>query len=339
MVSVGEEADERRERLGQSRRARRSGIRRQGRAAPAMRRFRAAGTAGAVARQVAADARGVAGNLEHQVGIEAEQAVAPARLAAFDRFGTQVTAAGLDQLERRRYRGFDVRRSAAARRPRHGPAPAPRARRLCLRGSPLFGDRRVAGQFGAQLVDELLVDCRPGAAARFGRQLFDQFVAEGRSERLGGSRRPGAPVRSPWVGALDVVQRMIASSRGYPGFRGSSRCSSPSRRGGRVLGRYRLAVGAEFGAAAADRLDAADVRAGSGDRVGEALAALDGLGDRARLARGRPSVLRQAPFGEQVAANLREGRRRGVGDRFHGIDAEFLVLDERRDMAFTSPAA
>src|SRR3546814_13435708 len=83
-------------------------------------------------------------------------------------------------------RGFRCRRSAAARRPRRGPAPAPQAPRLFPPGSPLFGDRRVAGEFGAQLGDEILVDRHADAALRLGGEPFDQFVAEGGRERLGG---------------------------------------------------------------------------------------------------------------------------------------------------------
>ena len=49
----------------------------------------------------------------------------------------------------------------------------------------LFGDRRVAGEFGAQLGDEILVDRHADAALGFGGELFDQFVAEGGGERLG----------------------------------------------------------------------------------------------------------------------------------------------------------
>src|SRR3546814_7068722 len=48
------------------------------------------------------------------------------------------------------------------------------------------------------------------------------------------------------------------------------------------FGRNRLAVLAEFGATAADRLDIADVRPGLARRGGQILAALDRLDDRAR---------------------------------------------------------
>src|SRR3546814_15594425 len=49
------------------------------------------------------------------------------------------------------------------------------------------------------------------------------------------------------------------------------------------FGRNRLAVLAEFGATAADRLDIADVRPGLARRGGQILAALDRLDDRACL--------------------------------------------------------
>ena len=50
---------------------------------------------------------------EHQVGIEPQQAVAPAGVAALDRFEQEVAAARLDQLERRAHRGLGVRHQLA----------------------------------------------------------------------------------------------------------------------------------------------------------------------------------------------------------------------------------
>jgi hypothetical protein len=60
----------------------------------------------------------------------------------------------------------------------------------------------------------------------------------------------------------------------------------------------------------------------------------DRLDDRAGLVAGDFLPLGKAPFAEQVGADLGEGRRGGGDDRFHRIDREFLILDQRRDMAF-----
>src|SRR3546814_5397241 len=54
-----------------------------------------------VAPPVAVDPRGITRHLEHQVGVEPDQAVASARLAAFDRFEHPVAAPRLDQLDRK----------------------------------------------------------------------------------------------------------------------------------------------------------------------------------------------------------------------------------------------
>src|SRR3546814_6636172 len=50
----------------------------------------------------------VAGGAEHQIGGEAEQAVAPAHRAALDRFEQEIAAPRLDQLERRGDRGLAI---------------------------------------------------------------------------------------------------------------------------------------------------------------------------------------------------------------------------------------
>src|SRR3546814_8147472 len=85
-------------------------------------------------------------------------------------------------------------------------APAPLAPRIFPPGSPLFGNRRVAGEFGAQLVDEILVDRHPDAALRFGGELFDQFVAEGGGKRLS-DRGDALRLDRFRIGALHVVER------------------------------------------------------------------------------------------------------------------------------------
>src|SRR3546814_16858926 len=85
-------------------------------------------------------------------------------------------------------------------------APAPLAPRIFPPGSPLFGNRRVAGEFGAQLVDEILVDRHPDAALRFGGELFDQFVAEGGGTRLS-ARGDALLLDSFRIWALPVVER------------------------------------------------------------------------------------------------------------------------------------
>ena len=104
---IGEEADERRERLGQS-----LGHVEAAFGDEVAQRLKCGGfqwlESFAVAAPVAVDPRGVAGDLEHQVGVEPEQAVAPACFAALDRFEHPVAAPRLDQLERRRNRRFDV---------------------------------------------------------------------------------------------------------------------------------------------------------------------------------------------------------------------------------------
>jgi hypothetical protein len=51
----------------------------------------------------------MAGRAEQQVGIEAEQAVAPAHFAALDRFEQEIAAPRLDELERRADRRFGIR--------------------------------------------------------------------------------------------------------------------------------------------------------------------------------------------------------------------------------------
>jgi len=56
-----------------------------------------------------------------------------------------------------------------------------------------------------------------------------------------------------------------------------------------------LAILAEFAAAPADRLDAADVRPGGGDRGGGGLAALDRFGDRAGPVAGDLLAPRKTP--------------------------------------------
>jgi hypothetical protein len=56
----------------------------------------------------AVDLAGPPGSAEHQVGVEAEQAVAPAHFAALDRFEQEIAAPGLDQLERRADRSLGV---------------------------------------------------------------------------------------------------------------------------------------------------------------------------------------------------------------------------------------
>ena len=62
----------------------------------------------AVMTPVGVDFAGRPGRPEHQVGVEAQQAVAPAHLAAFDAFQQEIAATVLDQLHRRADRGFRV---------------------------------------------------------------------------------------------------------------------------------------------------------------------------------------------------------------------------------------
>ena len=50
----------------------------------------------------------VAMRAEHEIGIDAEQAVAPAHFAALHRLKQEIAASGLDQLERRADRGFGI---------------------------------------------------------------------------------------------------------------------------------------------------------------------------------------------------------------------------------------
>ena len=45
---------------------------------------------------------------KHQIGGDADQAVPPARFAAFDRFEDEITTLGHKQLQRRRYRRFSI---------------------------------------------------------------------------------------------------------------------------------------------------------------------------------------------------------------------------------------
>ncbi len=67
----------------------------------------------AIVRPVAIDLGLRAIGAKEEIGIEAEQAVAPARTPALYRFEKEVAAPGFDQLERCRNRGFGVRDDAA----------------------------------------------------------------------------------------------------------------------------------------------------------------------------------------------------------------------------------
>ena len=97
---------------------------------------------------VAVDPRRVAGDFEKQVGVEADQAVASARLAAFNRFEHPVAAAGLDKFERRRYRGFDV-----GNHPLPDDGPPPCGQRF-ERGGPAFQRHRGYSPTGDAPVGE-----------------------------------------------------------------------------------------------------------------------------------------------------------------------------------------
>src|SRR3546814_14524424 len=72
-------------------------------------RERVAGREGVTIGEPARVDRGlVAGGAEHQIGGEAEQAVAPAHRAALDRFEQEIAAPRLDQPERRGDRGLAI---------------------------------------------------------------------------------------------------------------------------------------------------------------------------------------------------------------------------------------
>ena len=75
----------------------------------------------------------MAGRAKQKVGIEAEQAVAAAYFAAFDRFEQEIATPGLDQLERCPDRGLGI-----------GHELAPHERRLA-RGKASPGDLGVLG--------------------------------------------------------------------------------------------------------------------------------------------------------------------------------------------------
>src|SRR3546814_3329966 len=177
---------------------------------------------------------------------------------------------------------------------------------------------------------EILVDSHPDAALRFGGELFDQFVAEGGGKRLS-DRGDALRLDRFRIGALHVVERddhPAAVARNFERLDAVFR----HREEQREFGRNRLAVGAEFGAPAADRLHAADVRTGRGDGFAQALAALHRLHDRTRLVASDLLPLGKAPFAEQGGPDLREGRGSRSDDRLHRLDGEFLIPDDRRDM-------
>src|SRR3990167_6309200 len=196
----------------------------------------------------------------------------------------------------------------------------------------LFDDRRVAVQLGAQLVDECFVDRNAGAALCFGGELFDQFVAEGRCERLGDG---GNALRLDRlrIGPLNLVQRdnhPAAIARDFERLDAVLR----HREQQREFVRNGFAAGAEFGAAPTNRLDAADIGTGRGNRFAEVLAALACLHDRTGLVSCDLLPFGKAPFRQEGRANLREGGRSSSDDGFYRIDGELFILDQHGDMAF-----
>ena len=107
------------------RRARRSGSLRPARAVRPGCRRAAAAKASRSCSPVAVDLAGMARGAEHQIGVQPQQAVAPAHFAAFDRFEQEIAAPRLDQLDRRADRGFGI-----------GNQPPPDQRGLALRPAP-----------------------------------------------------------------------------------------------------------------------------------------------------------------------------------------------------------
>lgn len=80
---------------------------------------------------------------EHQVGIQPQQAVAPAHFAALDRFQQEIPAARFDQLDRRADRSLGI-----------GDEPLPDQRRAPV------GQRRQCSFAVVQARHALLVSCR-----------------------------------------------------------------------------------------------------------------------------------------------------------------------------------
>ena len=185
-------------------------------------RRRAAGAkASRSVAHVAVDLGAVARGAEHQVGGKADQAVAAAGRAAFDRFEQEVAAPRLDQLQRGRDRGFgigDLRRQTSAGPPgRMRGAGARQQPRMSMR-------RRSVGGVGA-LTRQLRPwrgRAPPGCASRRpcraprGRTAAIIFAPERRGQVVlrGRQRSRGSLRASPGADRVEIDDR---TSRPLPG--------------------------------------------------------------------------------------------------------------------------
>src|SRR3546814_20171091 len=131
------------------------------------------------------------------------------------------------------------------------------------------------------LFEQVLVDLDLGAPFGLGGELGHQLVAEGRPKRLR-DRSDACRLDILGAGAVDLAERDHHPAAIAGDF---ERLDAVLRHREEQceFGRNRLAVLAEFGATAADRLDIADVRPGLARRGGQILAALDRLDARACL--------------------------------------------------------